>query len=88
MIMPKSELILSVVLRNQRESKEIEQWVSLINHHLPKPKRMTKRSIAHIMGTISKLEKVNMNGERINLNVKKEKIGEGIYYEFEKIAAT
>lgn len=73
MYIPKKTVILKVILNNTNHKLLLGQVVKLINHNLPSPKKMTLRSIAKIIGSMSH------NGCFV---LHKESIGKEIYYEF------
>ena len=76
MTTPTSELIYSVIDKNSGEKKHLDEWVGMFNKTLPKQKRITRRSVTHIIAYAVKNH---------NIIIKKEVVNKHIYYEFDKV---
>lgn len=46
--------IFNTIKENTGENKVLHEWFTLINQNLPKQKRMTIRSLSHIMNTMGR----------------------------------
>lgn len=75
MLIPRKQLVLSIILEHQKEMKHIDEWMELINNSMPEPKRLTRRSMTQVIGILGRSGYVILKRERIRKNT---------FYEFKE----